>query len=131
MLAGTVRENLELPFTQRAGSGRDVDREAAADLLSRVGLGNLPLDREIRTVSGGERHRIALVRGLLWSPPVLVADEPISGLDPEAEEACFELLLEFARRQGNLVICVVHDPGLNARSDRKLRLAGGRLEEIS
>ena len=107
------------------------DHEAATDMLARVGLAGLPLDREIRKVSGGERHRIALVRGLLWSPPVVVADEPISGLDPEAESASFELLLDFARRENKLVICVVHDPGLNARADRRFRLAEGRLEPVS
>ncbi len=51
--------------------------------MDAVGLARLPFDRQIRTLSGGERHRMALVRGLLWDPKVLVADEPLSGLDPE------------------------------------------------
>ncbi len=131
MVAGTVGDNLSFPFTQRASKGRQFDPEQAAGLLESVGLGRLPLDREIRTLSGGERHRIALVRGLLWDPPVLVADETLSGLDPDAVSASFELMLTFARRPGRLVICVFHDPELNARADRHLRLANGRLEEVS
>ncbi len=130
MIAGTVGENLAFPFAQRAGKGRTFDANQAAGRLESVGLGRLPLDREIRTLSGGERHRIALVRGLLWDPPVLVADETLSGLDPEAVTASFDLLLSFARRPGRLVICVFHDSALNARADRHLRLANGRLEAI-
>jgi len=130
MLAGTVGDNLAFSFAQRAGKGRAFDADQAAGRLESVGLGRLPLDRDVRTLSGGERHRIALVRGLLWDPPVLVADETLSGLDPEAVTASFDLLLTFARRPGRLVICVFHDPALNARADRHLRLANGSLEEV-
>lgn len=130
MIAGSLRDNLRFPFSQRAGKGRGFDDGEAVRLLESVGLGRLPLDREIRTLSGGERHRIAMVRGLMWDPSVLVADETLSGLDPEAVTASFDLLLAFARRPGRLVICVFHDPALNARADRHLRLANGRLEEV-
>jgi len=129
-IAGTVGDNLAFPFIQRAGKGREFDADQAAKLLDKVGLGRLPLDREVRTLSGGERHRIALVRGLLWEPPVLVADEPLSGLDPEAVSASFELLLDFARRPNRLVICVFHDPDLNRRADRHFRLAEGSLVAV-
>ena len=130
MLAGTIRDNLAFPFAQRAGCRQVFDEGAAGDLLEAVDLGRLPLDREIRTLSGGERHRLALVRGLLWDPPVLVADEPLSGLDPEVAEKSFELLLRYARRPGRLLLCALHDPELNVRSDRRLRLADGILREI-
>ena len=130
MLAGTIRDNLAFPFAQRAGCRQVFDEGASGDLLQAVDLGRLPLDREIRTLSGGERHRLALVRGLLWDPPVLVADEPLSGLDPEVAEKSFELLLRYARRPGRLLLCAIHDPELNVRADRRLRLADGSLREI-
>lgn len=130
MIAGTLRDNLAFPFAQRAGCRRVFDEGAAGSLLQEVDLGRLPLDREVRTLSGGERHRLALVRGLLWDPRVLVADEPLSGLDPEVAGRCFELLLRHARRPGRLLLCALHDPGFNARADRRLRLADGNLGEI-
>jgi len=128
MLAASVGENLRFPFAQRAGRGRRFDEGTARGLLERVGLAELPLEREVRTLSGGERHRLALVRGLLWEPTVLLADEPLAGLDPDRAEACFELLLGFARRPGRLALCVFHDPARNRAADCRLRLADGRLE---
>ncbi|MCU0232925.1 MAG: ATP-binding cassette domain-containing protein [Thermoanaerobaculales bacterium] len=129
MLAASVGENLRFPFAQRAGRGRRFDEGAARGLLERVGLAELPLGREVRTLSGGERHRLALVRALLWEPTVLLADEPLAGLDPDRAEACFQALLEFARRPGRLALCVFHEPSRNRGADRRLHLGDGRLEE--
>jgi putative ABC transport system ATP-binding protein len=130
MLVGTVLDNLCFAFSQRAGRERQFDEVRSASLMTRVGLEDLPFDRDVRTLSGGERHRLALVRGLLWNPRVLVADEPLTGLDPDIAAVCFDLLLAFGRRPGRLLVCVLHDPDLNARADRRLRLANGRLGEL-
>lgn len=129
MLAASVGENLRFPFGQRAGRGRRFDEGTARGLLGQVGLAELPLEREVRTLSGGERHRLALVRALLWEPTVLLADEPLAGLDPDRAEACFELLLGFARRPGRLALCVFHEPSRSRRADRRLRLTTAGLEE--
>jgi len=104
MIAGTVRENLEFPFCQRAGREKPFDEIRAAGLMTQVGLENLPFDREVRTLSGGERHRMALIRSLLWNPIVIVADEPLAGLDPD--------------------IAAAH-------ADRRLRLANGQLKGVA
>lgn len=131
MIAGTVRDNFGFPFRQRAGRVKRLDEVRAAALMTEVGLEQLPFDREVRTLSGGERHRLALIRGLLWNPKVLVADEPLAGLDPEIAAVCFDLLLGFARRPGRLLLCVFHDPAMNARADRRLRLAHGQLKGVA
>jgi len=129
MVPGTVGENLELPFRLGCSGDRRFDSDLARELMSEVGLERLALDRDVGRLSGGERHRLALVRGLLWDPPVLAADEPLSGLDSDAASACFELLLGFAHRDGHVLLAVLHDRGLGRRADLSLRLADGRLEE--
>ena len=130
MIPGSIIDNLSFPFLQTAGCERSLDEARAERFMAAVGLGNLPADREVRKLSGGERHRLAMVRGLLWDPPVLVADEPLSGLDPEAAAASFDLLLDFAHRPGRLLLIVLHDPEMNSRADRHLHLEGGRLRGV-
>ncbi len=128
MLAGTVGENLGFPFSQRCGCDRKGDPQRRAELLEAVGLGSIPGDREIGTLSGGERHRLALVRGLLWNPPVLIVDEPLSGLDEDAAVSCFELLVDFAHCTGHALLCVLHDRALGAKADRRIDLVGNHGE---
>ena len=128
MIRGSVNDNLNFPFKQRAGHSKRFVESDARRLLDEVGLGETPLDRDVSLLSGGERHRLALVRGLLWDPPVIVADEVLSGLDPATASTCLELLLKFKRRQGRLLICVLHDPQLCGDADRHLRLDNGKLE---
>ncbi len=131
MLAGTVGDNLDFPFAMRAALGRLSGPDRRAGLMAAVGLDGIPVDRDVATLSGGERHRLALVRGLLWDPPVLIADEPLSGLDDQRAAACFELLLDAAHRPDHAVLCVVHDQDLAHRADRRLRLADAAMEQPS
>ena len=129
MLRGTVLDNISFPFQQRAGTRRTFNRQEASLLLEKVGLVDVPFDRNVSRLSGGERHRLALVRSLLWDPPVLVADEVLSGLDPESTAACLDLLTDFSKKQGRLLICVLHDPTLCTVADRRLHLRDGHLVE--
>jgi len=129
MIRGSVVDNLSFPFEQRAGDGKSFVKHDAERLLHEARLGELPFDRDVSLLSGGERHRLALVRGLLWDPPVLVADEVLSGLDPEAAHACLQLLMEYSKQPNRLLICVLHDPALCSTADRRLRLRNGSLEE--
>ncbi|MDQ7007221.1 MAG: ATP-binding cassette domain-containing protein [Acidobacteriota bacterium] len=131
LLAGTLRENLAFPFGLRAGRGRRFDEKKARELLTAVGLDNLDLERATGRLSGGERHRLALVRGLLWDPPVLLADEPLSGVDPERSAACWELITRWARRPGHAALVVLHHESFGADADRRLRLADGAVQVIA
>ncbi len=127
MLPGTVEDNLRFPFVLRSASGREWPEARARELLAAV-LSDVPLDRQVGTLSGGERHRLALIRGLLWDPTVLLADEPLSGLDPDRAERCVQLLLEHAHRPGRAALVVLHEPGLADCTDLRLRLGRTGLE---
>jgi len=129
MVPGSVRANLELPHRLRAGGRRRPDSDRARQLLEAVGLGHLPDARDVTTLSGGERHRLALARGLLWDPPVLLADEPLAGLDDRTAATCFDLLLAFGRRPRHALLVVLHHGELGDRVDATVRLERGRLSD--
>jgi iron complex transport system ATP-binding protein len=101
-------------------------REAAYDALSRVGLAGLE-GRGVLDMSGGERARALLARLLAARAPLLVADEPAAGLDPDAQLLALELFREEARR-GAAVVLTLHDLSLAARAcDRICVLHAGRI----
>ncbi|MBW3541711.1 MAG: ABC transporter ATP-binding protein, partial [Planctomycetes bacterium] len=114
----TVLENVLLPAL--AGRGADKAAEARArELLSRVGLGER-LDHRPAQLSGGERQRAAVCRALINQPAVLLADEPTGSLDRSTAESVGDLLLEIAREEHALLICVTHSGELAARFPRRL-----------
>lgn len=72
--------------------------------LSKVGLAP---ERQVATLSGGERKRLAIARAIALSPQVLLLDEPLTGLDPEALGGLRELLLGLAS-EGRTMVIVTH-----------------------
>jgi iron complex transport system ATP-binding protein len=99
--------------------------EARARLAS-VGVADLA-DRGVLDMSGGERARVLLARLLATRAPLLVADEPVAGLDPDAQFLTLDLLRAQAEA-GAAVVVTLHDLSLAARScDRLLVLNHGRV----
>jgi len=127
VLDGSVEENLSFPFRLRYAGPRRFDPQEAGRLLSEVRLDDLDLDGPASKLSGGERHRLSLVRGLLWSPDVLLADEPLTGLEPELADHCFELLRLYVQTEDKIVICVLHEHRFSEMADRRFRVEDGRL----
>lgn len=98
----------------------------ARERLRRVGVVDLA-DRGVLDMSGGERARVLLARLLATRAPLLVADEPVAGLDPDAQLLTLDLLRAEAAA-GAAVVVTLHDLGLAARScDRVLVLDHGRV----
>ena len=83
----------------------DVARAGAA--LDRVGLGGLG-DRRADTLSGGQQQRVAIARALVQEPRTILADEPMSSLDPALAESVMELLREINQQDGITVITSLH-----------------------
>jgi excinuclease ABC subunit A len=114
-----------------SGQGEMARRELSSRLgyLERVGLGYLTLDRQARTLSGGEAQRVTLTAALGTSlnNAMFVLDEPTVGLHPADVEPLVEILRELSRRD-NLVIVVEHDPSVIAGADRVIELGSGAGE---
>ena len=103
-----------------------IRREAMA-CLDRVGLADRAGDRVSR-LSGGQRQRVAIARALCQRPRLLLADEPVSALDPAAAEHVLALLAGLAHEQDLAVLAVLHQPDLALRhADRVVGLLHGRV----
>ena len=130
VLHGSVRHNI--------GIGRLGADDAEIELAARRAgawefIASLPegLDTDLgergRRLSGGQRQRIAIARALLADAPVLVLDEPSTGLDAEARDALLGPLRELMGDRTTIVIS--HDPITARDADRIVVLDGGRVAE--
>jgi ABC-2 type transport system ATP-binding protein len=115
-------------FAALHGLPRSQARRKADELLERVGLA-AAADREYRAYSRGMRQRLAIARGLLGDPQVLLLDEPTLGLDPRGARDLRQFLRdEIVRGAGRTAIVCSYDPTeARAMADRVLFLTGGRL----
>ena len=103
-----------------------IARAAALEALASVGAAHLA-DRGVLDLSGGERARVLLARLLATGAPLLVADEPIAGLDPAAQLDTLDALRDHART-GGAVLATLHDIALVATyCDRVAVMAAGRV----
>lgn len=103
------------------------DQQAVNRALAQAELESLA-GRSIRTLSGGEQRRVFLARTLAGEPQVLLADEPVTGLDPAHQQDVMARLHIVAQR-GAAVVVVLHDLSLAAHyCDRVVLLADGRIQ---
>ena len=103
-------------------------RERAEVLLERVGLSQRG-DHLPEELSGGENQRLAIARSLVFSPPILLADEPTGNLDSKTGEAILELIRRINHEEGCTVVMVTHNPGAAEYGDRVIRLRDGLIKE--
>jgi phosphonate transport system ATP-binding protein len=104
-----------------------VERRAAYDHLSAVGLSTLAGQRA-GTLSGGQAQRAAIARALAQRPEVLLADEPVASLDPEAADDIMRLLRRLATRERLALLCVLHQVELAYEyADRVVGIRDGRM----
>lgn len=103
-----------------------VARERARQALSLFGVEALA-EASVFSLSGGERARVLLARLFATHAPLLVADEPAAGLDPDAQLLCLERLSQHAKA-GGAVLVTLHDLELAARfADRIVVLRDGAV----
>ena len=126
----TILENVLLPTLAAGRRGADDHAsEAAHRLLERVGLTHR-LTYRPGELSGGERQRAAVVRALINSPKLLLADEPTGALDRASAENLSGLLVELNRDEGVTLITVTHSMELARRMGSAVELRDGRLRPL-
>jgi putative ABC transport system ATP-binding protein len=96
-------------------------------LAATLGLAAL-LHRYPEELSGGQQQRVAIGRALAVRPDLILADEPTGNLDEATGDAVLELMLGLVAETGAALLMVTHSGRLAARLDRRLHLAGGRVQ---
>jgi len=112
----TAEDNLAFPYEIR---GLEMDREAVAALLSKFGLGQDVLREENRSLSGGEKQRVALARTLLLKPAVVLLDEVTSALDQENTRIVEDVIRQL-NDGGTTILWITHSPEQSRRLGSKL-----------
>jgi putative ABC transport system ATP-binding protein len=119
----TALENVMVPLELR---GERNVLPKAKELLHRVGLSQR-LHHYPSQLSGGEQQRVAMARAFITDPKILFADEPTGNLDEENAHHITDLLFGMNKEEGTTLVLVTHNLELAQRTNRILRMKGGRL----
>ncbi len=122
----SAEDNVAVPLTLQ-GTSLAAARQAAGELLTRVGLGahrnQLPT-----LMSPGQCQRVALARAVITAPMIVLADEPTAALDGKSGIEVMELLKELVRETRSATIVVTHDPRIMHYADRVCEIENGRFK---
>jgi iron(III) transport system ATP-binding protein len=125
----TVFENVAYGLRLRHAPDAEI-RQKVGDVLARLGLGQLA-ERYAHQLSGGQQQRVALARAIVYNPPVLLLDEPLSNLDAKLREDARAWVRELIKQTGNSALYVTHDQTeALAIADRVLLLDRGQIQQV-
>lgn len=126
MGAETVREALLLPFTFKLNAPLRPDPDKIAETLEQVGLFDIVLDRPASQLSGGEKQRIAIARGLLMNRDIILADEITAALDSDSRDKVIAVLRELPVT----LLAITHDPVFRAAFPIEFRMENQALRKV-
>ncbi len=125
----SVEGNLKL--AQRICLGRTDPARGASrreELLSMLGL-SAKLQHRPNELSGGEQQRVALARGVIHEPAILLADEPTGNLDSQNSENVLEMLRRVHRELGQTIVLITHDIDVAEAAERVVLMKDGVISQ--
>jgi len=122
----TVRENISLPFIIAQRKGKEVESRIEA-MLETVGLTQRKSHYPYQ-LSGGEMQLVSIARALVYSPGLLLADEPTGNVNPNVGRSIMDILRATAKQLDTSVLMVTHNPEHAAWADRICFLKEGIIQ---
>ena len=122
----TVLENVFLPRKIQRTDENAIDD--AKKLLRTVGL-EKQMNNRANKISGGQAQRVAIARGLINNPSIVLADEPTGNLDSVTAEIIVQLMKSLVKKLGQTFIIVTHDKHQFGDVDRVITIKDGRAFE--
>lgn len=119
----TVRHNIELPLKL---DKRKINEGALLDTVRKLGIEN-KLDYFPSELSGGQQQRVAIARSLIYSPSLVLADEPTGNLDRENSREIIEILKYFNRTLKQTIIVITHDESIALEAERVITIVDGKV----
>ena len=104
----SARENLLYTALLYGQNARDAERRVM-DILDRLGMENAKFSTPLEEMSRGMQQKISIARALMLNPPLLLLDEPTTGLDPKSRRDVQAFLEDLQRREGTTILLTTHD----------------------
>lgn len=118
-------ENIAIPLLLNGWKFKEAT-EKGAEMMAKVGLKGREYENP-SYLSGGEQQRIAIARGLIHEPKLLICDEPTSALDEATGHTVMDLLSQIAKNDHRTVIVVTHDNRIYHYADRVTTMNDGKI----
>ncbi|AJC68257.1 MULTISPECIES: ribose ABC transporter ATP-binding protein RbsA [Dickeya] len=132
VLGMSVKENMSLTalryFSNAAGSLRHGDeQQAVGDFIRMFNIRTPSMSQPIGLLSGGNQQKVAIARGLMTRPKVLILDEPTRGVDVGAKKEIYQLINQFKQEGLSIILVSSEMPEVLGMSDRIIVMHEGHL----
>ena len=104
----SARENLLYTALLYGQKSRDAERRAL-EILDKLGMENAKFSTPLEEMSRGMQQKISIARALVLNPPLLLLDEPTTGLDPKSRRDVQAFLEDLRSREGTTILLTTHD----------------------
>ncbi|NLJ86993.1 MAG: ABC transporter ATP-binding protein [Firmicutes bacterium] len=121
----SVRDNIALPLALDNMKAKEIHRRIE-EVAARLGIVHI-LDKRTYEISGGEQQRVAIARGIVHRPAILLADEPTGNLDSKASREVMQAFADLNSTDAATILVVTHDPFVASFCRRIVFIKDGKV----